>query len=112
MITNIITKMLGCTVVRAAVESLSATREMDTVIMKVVENTVKAYGINCRTWHTDEGMQFVAGSDESVEITIRISDAAKMVIVSEALDTIKESGINKEKIQKALLQAVLEQIKK
>lgn len=111
MIKNIVVKTLGCTTVRAAVESLVATKSMDTLIMMAAETAAKAYGINCRTWHTDNGMQFIMG-DKSVELSILVSDASKMQILSKVLDTIKESGIDKEKLQKALLQIMLEQIKK
>lgn len=112
MILNIITKTLGCAVVRAAVSTISNTKAANSIIMKVAENTAEEYGINCRTQHTNNGMQFTVGSEESIELSVKVADVAKMEIVSKALDTIKEAGLDKEQLQKELLQVVLEQIKK
>lgn len=112
MILNIITKTLGCAMVRAAVSSISNTKAANTVIMKVAENAAEEYGVRCTTQHTENGMQFTVGSEESIELSIKVADAAKMEIVSKALETIKESGMDKEQLQKELLQVVLEQIKK
>ena len=96
--------------VRAAVSSIAATKAANTIIMKAAENAAEECGINCRTNHTDNGMQFTVGSAESIELSIKVADAAKMEIVSKALETIKESGMDKEQLQKELLQVVLEQI--
>ena len=112
MILNIITKTLGCAVVRAAVSSLANTKAANTIIMKAAENAADEYGINCRTNHTDNGMQFTVGSEESIEVSVKVADAAKMEIVTKALETIMEAGLDKEQLQKELLQVVLEQIKK
>ena len=112
MIKNIIGKTLGCSVVRTALSTLADTKAVNSIIMKAAEHAADEYGINCRTWHTDNGMQFLVGRDSSIEITIKVSDATKVQLVSKALETIKESGFNKENIQKELLQVVLEQIKK
>lgn len=111
MITNIITKMLGCTVVREAVESLVATMTTNTIVMMAAETVAKECGIACQTYHTSLGMRFVVGSEKSVEVSIKLADTAKKAIVSKALETIESDGFNKEKLQKALLQTVLEQIK-
>lgn len=112
MFTNIIIKTLGCAVVRAAVASISNTKAANSIIMKVAENAAEEYGIRCTTQHTDNGMQFVVGSEESIEMSIKVADAAKMEAVNAILETIKDNGMDKEKIQKELLQVVLEQIKK
>lgn len=112
MIANILIKTLGCAVVRAAVSNIMNTKAANTVIMKTAENAAEEYGIRLNTLHTDNGMQFTAGSSDSIEVSIKVADAAKMELVSKALETINSSGLNKEQLQKELLQVVLEQIKK
>lgn len=111
MITSIVKKTLGCTAVRAAVATLANTKAINTIIMRAAENAAREYGINCRTNHTDNGMEFVVGSTESVELSIKVADAAKMEVVSKALDTINANGFDKEQLQKELLQVVLGQLK-
>ena len=112
MITSIVLKTLGCTAVRAAVSALVNTKAINTIIMKAAENAAHEYDINCRTSHTDNGMMFVAGSEESVEISIKVADVAKMEFVSKALDMINTAGFDKEQLQKELFQVALEQLKK
>lgn len=112
MIMNIVTKTLGCAMVRAAVSNIINTKAANTVLMKVAENAAEEYGIKCATQHTDNGMQFTVGSEESIELSIKVADAAKMEIVSKALDTINAAGLDKEQLQKELLQVLLEQLKK
>lgn len=112
MIMSIVTKTLGCTAVRAAVAALANTKAANTIIMRAAENAVREYGINCRTNHTDNGMEFTVGSTESVELSVKVADAAKMEIVSKALETINTAGFDKEQLQKELLQVLVEQIKK
>lgn len=112
MFMNILVKTLGCSAVRAAVSTLSNTKAANSIIMKVAENAAEEYGIRCTTQHTDNGMQFVVGSSESIELSVKVADAAKMEMVNKALETIKEAGLDKEQLQKELLQVVLEQIKK
>jgi hypothetical protein len=112
MIANIIIKTLGCAMVRAAVSSLANTKAANTIIMKAAENAADEYGINCRTNHTDNGMQFTVGSEESIEVSVKVADAAKMEAVNALLETIKDNGMDKEQIQKELLEVVLKQIKK
>lgn len=112
MIKTIISKSLGCTIVGAAVSTLVNTRAANTVIMKVAENAAEAYGVKCTTQHTDNGMQFVVGSSESIEVSVKVADAAKMEAVNGIFDTIKESGLDKEQIQKVLIQVALDQLKK
>jgi hypothetical protein len=112
MFTNIIVKTLGCAMVRAAVSSLANTKAANTIIMKAAENAADEYGINCRTNHTDNGMQFTVGSEESIEVSVKVADAAKMEAVNALLETIKDNGMDKEQIQKELLEVVLKQIKK
>ena len=112
MFTNIVLKTLGCAVVRAAVSSLANTKAANTIIMKAAENAAAEYDINCRTQHTDNGMQFTVGSEESIELSVKVADAAKMEAVNAILETIKDNGMDKEKIQKELIQVVLRQIEK
>ncbi len=111
MIMSIVSKTLGCTAVRAAVASLANTKAVNTIIMRAAENAAREHGINCRANHTDNGMEFVMGSTDSVELSIKVADAAKMEVVSKALDTINANGFDKEQLQKELLQVVLKQIK-
>ena len=98
--------------VRAAVSSISNTKAANTVIMKVAENAAEEYGVRCTTQHTENGMQFTVGSEESIEVSVKVADAAKMEAINTLLETIKDHGMDKEKIQKELLQVVLEQLKK
>jgi hypothetical protein len=112
MFTNIIVKTLGCAMVRAAVSNIINTKAANTIIMKAAENAADEYGINCRTNHTDNGMQFTVGSEESIEVSVKVADAAKMEAVNALLETIKDNGMDKEQIQKELLEVVLKQIKK
>lgn len=112
MIKNILSKTLGCTVVGAAVSTLVNTRAANTVIMKVAENAAEAYGVKCATQHTDNGMLFAVGSEESIELSVKVANAAKMEAVNKVLETIKEAGLEKEQLQKQLIQVVLEQLKK
>lgn len=112
MIKNIVAKTLGCITVRAALSALADTRAANTIAMMAAETAAKEWGIHCHTCHTSTGMHFVIGTEETIEVSIKVTDAAKRAIVSKALETIETDGFDKEKILKNLLQTALEQVKK
>lgn len=112
MIKSIIRATLGCSVGRAAVTSLMGTKAANAILTKVAENAAKAHGITCHTQQSDNAMLVTVGSEDSIEITIKVSDTAKMELATKALNTIKESGLDMDQIQKELVQAVVEQLKK